>query len=120
MEEAVFAGRLFKNNKNSWSTILIYALFVVVFGLLATLVLVENKTIQWIAGGALLVVLIAVGLVRKLTFNEPDDKNIYISRRGIGIGMERYEWGQDRKSGYLCRCFLWLQVQDFGYAGEQS
>ena len=114
MEEAVFAGRLFKNNKNSWSTILIYGLFVVVFGLLATLVLVENKTIQWIAGGALLVVLIAVGLVRKLTFNEPDDKNIYISRRGIAIGVERYEWDRIEKVGIYVDAFYGFRFRTSG------
>lgn len=114
MEEAVFAGRLFKNNKNSWPTILIYCLFVAVFGLLTTLVLANNETIEWIAGGLLLAVLIAVGLVRKLTFNEPDDKNIYISRRGIAIGLERYDWNSIEKVGVYVDAFYGFRFRTSG------
>jgi len=114
MDEAVFAGRLFKTNKNNWSTIVIYCLFVVVFGLLATLVLADNKTIQWIAGGALVVVLIAVGLIRKLTFNEPDDKNIYIGLNGIAIGTELYDWGSMEKVGIYVDAFYGFRFRTSG------
>jgi len=114
MDEAVFAGRLFKTNKNNWSTILIYCLFVVVFGLLTTLVLTDSKTVQWIAGGSLLVVLVAVGLIRKLTFNEPDDKNIYITVEGIAIGLERYDWGSIEKVGIFVDAFYGFRYRTSG------
>jgi hypothetical protein len=122
MDEAVFAGRLFKNNKGNGWTIVIYCLFVLVFGLLATLVLADSKTVQWIAGGALLAVLISVGLIRKLTFNEPDDKNIYISRAGIAIGMERYDWGSIEKVGIFVDAFYGFSYRTSGslYSSRES
>lgn len=93
---------------------MIYCLFVVVFGLLVTLVLADNKTVQWIAGGALVLVLVAVGLIRKLSFNEPDDKNIYISRQGIAIGMEQYNWGGIEKAGIFVDAFYGFRYRTSG------
>lgn len=105
MNEPVFVARLFKNDKNSLSAILIYILLALIIALLATIVVVDNRTVQWVCGGALLVVLVVIGLSRRLTFNEPDDKNIYISREGIAIGMERYDWAMIDKVGIYVDAF---------------
>ena len=120
MDAAVFAGRLFKTNKKNWSTIVVYCLFVVVFGLLTTMVLVDNRTVQWIAVGALVVVSIAVGLIRKLTFNEPDDKNIYIGPQGIAIGTERYDWGSIEKVGIYVDAFYGFKYHTSSLVSSQE
>ena len=114
MYEPVFAGRLFKNDKNNWATVLIYALFVVVFGLLAGLVLIDNRPAQWMLGASLVLVLVAVGMIRKLTFNEPDDKNIYISRHGIAIGTEQYDWGAIENVGIYVDAFYGFRYRTSG------
>jgi hypothetical protein len=114
MDEPIFAGRLFKNNKNWWSVALIYVLFAVIFGLLALLVLSESKTVEWIAGGGLVVTLVTVGLSRKLTFNEPDDKNIYITRAGIAIGTEQYSLGEMAKLGIYVDAFYGFRYKQPG------
>lgn len=105
MNEPVFAARLFKNDKNSLSAMLIYILLALIIALLVTIVVVDNRTVQWICGGALLVVLVVIGLSKKLTFNEPDDKNIYISREGIAIGTERFDWSAIDKVGIYVDAF---------------
>jgi hypothetical protein len=120
MDEPVFAGRLFKNDKNSWSKILIYSLFVIIPGLLGLIAFYENPTVQWIAGGLLLVILVTVGINRKLTFNEPDDKNIYISRNWIAIGEQQYGLSELEHVGIYVDAFYGFRYRVTGAMNVKS
>ncbi|MBS1567645.1 MAG: hypothetical protein JST39_24895 [Bacteroidetes bacterium] len=114
MDQPVFVARLFKNDKNSRSAKMIYGLLVLIIALLITIVVTESHTVQWICGGVLLVALIVIGLSKKLSFNEPDDKNIYISREGIAIGMERFDWAVIDKLGIYVDAFYGFRFSDSG------
>ena len=120
MDEAIFAGRLFKNDKNKLTTVVIYMLFVVILGLLAVIAFVDNTTIQWIAGIALLAILLAVGISRKLTFNEMDTRNIYIGRNGIAIGTEEYQLSDLSNVGIYVDAFYGFRFRVAGVGGVKS
>jgi len=120
MDQPVFAGRLFKNDKGPWGAILIYVLLALIVVLLATIAFVENTTIQWIAGGALVVVIVAIGISRKLTFNEPDDKNIYIGVNGIAIGTEQYDWNSMDKVGIYVDAYYGFRYKVTGAMGAKT
>ncbi len=120
MEEAIFAGRLFKNDKSKLSTVVIYLLFAVILGLLAVVAFYENSTVQWIAGILLLAILITVGISKKLTFNEMDNKNIYIGRNGIAIGTEEYLLSDLSNVGIYVDAFYGFRFRVAGVGGVKS
>lgn len=105
MNEEVFVGRLFKTSKNKWGVVLIVVFALIIMACLGIIAYAESKTTAIIAGVVIAAVLITVAFTRKLSLNEPDDKNIYISRAGVAVGMDRYDWSVITKLGIYVDAF---------------
>jgi hypothetical protein len=119
-DKKIFSGRLFKTEKNQSAVALIILLLLLMMGLLAAIALSEDKRVVYGAIAGLVVLVIVIAYNRRLTLNEADDRNIGISREGIAIGMDRYDWPLITKLGIYVEAYYGFRYRVGRWKGRNA